>query len=214
MASEQKPNKFRSEYSLSENYHPLKLPQIEQRSIKEALRSEDDRIKKYTGDIADEYRRLEEANGGSHAKRLAELDQRKAEIEEAKAGLAEHKGGLAELEGNQMRAKQASDDLKGPRSHKEQEIQQCKENLQALSKDRGQRLGGYPPNMTQLLNAIRQDHGFQQKPIGPIGEHVRLLKPLWSGILEKSFGSSLNSFIVTSKVDQTKLSSIMQKVKW
>ena len=192
----------------------MNLPQIEQRSIKEALRNEDDRIKKYAGDIANECRRLDEANGGSHAKRLAELEWRKAEIEEAKSCLGEHKLGLAELEGDQVRAKQASDDFKGPRSHKEQEIQQCRENIQALSKDRGQRLGGYPPNMTQLLNAIRQDAGFQQKPIGPIGEHVRLLKPLWSGILEKSFGSSLNSFIVTSKVDQTKLSSIMQRVKW
>ena len=121
---------------------------------------------------------------------------------------------MAELEGNKIRAKQASDALKGPRSHKEQEIQQCKENIDALLRDRGQGLGGYPANMTQLLKAIKQDLSFQQMPVGPIGEHVRLLKPLWSGILEKSFGASLNSFIVTSKVDQTKLSSIMQKVKW
>lgn len=68
--------------------------------------------------------------------------------------------------------------------------------------------------MTRLLAAIRQDDGFQQKPVGPMGNHVRLLKPLWSRILEKSFGGALEAFIVTSKEDQLRLSAMMQKVGW
>lgn len=83
-----------------------------------------------------------------------------------------------------------------------------------LLKDRGQQQGAYPPNMPRLVNAIRQDDGFIQKPVGPMGSHVRLLKPLWSSVLEKSFGAALNSFIVTSKQDQSRLSSLMQRVGW
>ncbi len=47
-----------------------------------------------------------------------------------------------------------------------------------------------------------------------MGNHVRLLKPLWSRILEKSFGGALEAFIVTSKEDQLRLSAMMQKVGW
>lgn len=68
--------------------------------------------------------------------------------------------------------------------------------------------------MSRLLSAIRQDDGFQLRPVGPVADHVRLLKPLWSSILEKSFGGALDSFIVTSKDDQLRLSGIMQRVGW
>lgn len=94
------------------------------------------------------------------------------------------------------------------------DVQQCEERLNSLLRDRGQQQQGYPPNMPRLLNAIRQDNGFQQKPVGPLGTHVRLLKPLWSSILEKSFGGALNSFIVTSKQDQNRLSDLMQRTGW
>ncbi len=81
-------------------------------------------------------------------------------------------------------------------------------------RDRGQQQQAYPANMTRLLTAIRQDDGFKQRPIGPMGNHVRLLKPLWSSILEKSFGGALEAFVVTSKEDQLRLSAMMQRVGW
>lgn len=68
--------------------------------------------------------------------------------------------------------------------------------------------------MSRLVSAIKEDQGFLQKPVGPVGQHVRLLKPLWSSVLEKSFGGALSSFIVTSKQDQSRLSALMQKVAW
>ena len=99
-------------------------------------------------------------------------------------------------------------------SAKRNEIGQCEDHMNNLLKDRGQQQGAYPPNMPRLLNAIRQDDGFIQKPVGPMGSHVRLLKPRWSSIIEKSFGAALNSFMVANKQDQSRLSSLMQKVGW
>lgn len=81
-------------------------------------------------------------------------------------------------------------------------------------RDRGQQQQAYPPNMTSLLAAIRQDDGFWQKPIGPMGSHVRLLKPSWSNILEKSFGGALEAFVVISKEDQLRLSAMMRRLNW
>ncbi|MCJ1398655.1 Structural maintenance of chromosomes protein 6 [Xylographa trunciseda] len=190
-----------------------KAVQTEQRRIKEMLRETERRTEKFKNDIAEEYRKLEETNGGSHARRLAELDERKAEVDVAKGRLEEHNRALQSLEEDKIRAVHGLDGLKAPRRDKNQEIQQCNEDLQTLLKDRGQQLGGYPIKMPNLIRAVRQDNSFQQAPVGPIGEYVRLLNPAWSGILEKSFGGVLNSFIVTSKQDQNRLSSIMQKCK-
>ncbi|KAL3446823.1 hypothetical protein BJX65DRAFT_110411 [Aspergillus insuetus] len=66
--------------------------------------------------------------------------------------------------------------------------------------------------MPALLRAIQQEQSFTERPIGPIGNFVTLLKPEWSSVLESSFGATLNSFIVTSKGDQSTLSKIMHRV--
>jgi structural maintenance of chromosomes protein 6 len=178
------------------------------------LRAAEERIRKLEADIVKEYERLEEINGGSHTRRLAEMDQRKTELEEARKQLEEHALGKRELEINKARAVKAVEEAKGPRSAKFQEIQETKEHLQNLFKNRDQQRTGYPPRMPQLINAIRKDDSFRERPLGPIGDHVRLKKPVWSSILEKSLGAILNGFIVTSKQDQARLSYIMQKVQW
>lgn len=68
--------------------------------------------------------------------------------------------------------------------------------------------------MPALLRAIRDERSFNEPPVGPVGQHVRLLKPEWSSVLENSLGSTLGSFVVTSKQDLNTLSNIMQRVKW
>ena len=64
--------------------------------------------------------------------------------------------------------------------------------------------------MDMLLKSIQSDTRYVEKPIGPIGDYVRLTDPVWSSILEKSFGNALNGFIVTSKRDQERLSEVMK----
>ena len=93
-------------------------------------------------------------------------------------------------------------------------MRQCEEQLNNLKRDQGQQQVGFHPNMPRLLRAIQQEDGFQEKPIGPVGSHVRLLQPSWSTILEKSFGGMLDSFVVMSKSDQALLSNLMKRVGW
>ena len=133
---------------------------------------------------------------------------------EANQRLEEHNDGLRALEEGKGRAAEAFADVQRLRKSKADELGRCKEDLRTLTQDRGKQRAGYPPNMIQLINAIRQDEGFQQKPVGPVGDHVRLLKPVWSPMLEQVFGGTLSAFIVTSKIDQTRLTAIMNRVDW
>lgn len=188
--------------------------QTEQRQISEEIKAAKDRIKKVEKDIEDEHQRLSDADGGDHALRRTEIEERREEARAAKHRLREHEGELPALEDNVVKATRESKDSQDPIRLKRQDVQNAEGRLNLLVKDRGQQQQAYPENMRNLLTAIRQDEGFRQRPVGPLGSHVRLLKPLWSSVLEKSFGGALDAFIVTSKDDQIRLSGLMQKARW
>ncbi len=178
------------------------------------MKAADGRITKAKTDIEAEKRRLDDANGGSHSRRIAEIEEKRADVVDTRSRLGDHERGFGALEEDKRQAEAHLEDSQGPLKAKRIDVQQCEQRLDALIKDRGQRQGAYHANMPRLLNAVRQDDGFQQQPVGPIGSHVRLLKPLWSSVLEKSFGGALNSFVVTSKQDQSRLLSLMHRVGW
>ena len=171
------------------------------------------RITDQNNDIAAEYRRLETANGGANREHLAELESKKAEVLDVQKRLQIHNSKLQNLIGKRDEAEQSHNASKAPLEQKRQEVSDCEDRLTRLKRDRGQERSGFPPSMYALINAIRQDEGFQQTPIGPIGQSIQLLKPAWSSVLEKTFGTTLNSFLVTCKQDQSRLSSIMQRMR-
>lgn len=111
-------------------------------------------------------------------------------------------------------AEKEADSAKKQLDAKNEDLTQAKNLLRALTREDGQRQNGFPHGMPALLKAIQQEKSFTTAPIGPIGQHVTLLKPKWSSILEHSFGGTLSSFIVATKRDQSTLSSIMRRVKW
>ncbi|KAI4202567.1 MAG: hypothetical protein LQ350_002510 [Teloschistes chrysophthalmus] len=193
--------------------HNAREVQTEQRKIKTHMKAADQQISDSTTAIRDEYNRLEEINGGGNARRLAEMDGKRTASSDAKARLEDHESGLRGLEDKQRRAAEDLEQSRSPIPDKRQEIQACEERLKRLIGDKGKQEGAYHANLPRLQRAIRDDGGFHQKPIGPIGYHVRLLQPTWSSILEKSLGAALNSFVVTSKADQARLSSLMTRMQ-
>lgn len=188
--------------------------QLEQRKIKDLMKSTEGRIKRGESDIAEEHRRLEEINGGSNARRLVELDEKRSQLSDARNRLDEHDNGRTGLEEERRRASDELEKSKEPISKQRQEVQKCEERLNRLIKDKGRQDAAYHAGLPRLLRAIREDGDFQQTPIGPIGYHVQLKKPAWSSILEKSLGGMLNTFIVISKADQTRLSQMMGRLQW
>lgn len=188
--------------------------QTEQRLIKDHMKKAEARIKKAEEDINEEYRRLETLDGGSHARRLAEIEEKKVSVEDIKSRIEDHNSRFVNLEAEHNEARKAFETSRGPITRKLEEVRECDERMKALLKDRGQRQSAHHPNLPRLLDAIRNDGAFREKPLGPIGNYVRLLKPQWSSVLEKSFGGALNTFIVTSKPDQSRLSELMSRHSW
>ena len=172
------------------------------------------RIRTTTADILEENRRLGDLDGGNHARRLAEIEEKKRNVVTARSALHEHERSISPLEDAKRRAEPVYRESQLPVAQKKNEVRECEDRLNGLVRDRGQQQGAYPASMPRLLKAIEKDGGFRQIPVGPIGKHVRLKDPVWSNTLEKSFGGVLNSFVVTSKEDQSRLSNLMRQVGW
>lgn len=143
------------------------------------------------------------------------MRQREAHVTELREQHKNHRHNFGRIQDDIQDAERKLRAKEEPIKRQRVSIQQAEAQLQSLSRDRGQHEGGFHEKMPLLLRAINQASGsFSHLPIGPLGNHVRLLNPKWSSVLENSFGTTLSSFVVTSKRDMTTLSGIMERVGW
>ena len=144
---------------------------------------------------------MEDLNGGSHGRKLAELDQLKEEAEAAQDAHRDHENERAQLDDDLEQAEEDFKSKRDPIDRKQEEINRSEGLLQSLMRDRGSQANAFHERLPELLREISRERSFTEKPVGPVGNHVRLLKPEWSSQLEKAFGATLSSFIVTSMKD-------------
>lgn len=193
--------------------HELSDFQGQQRAIRDALKAADTSIAEREREIANEKQRLEDLHGGSHGRRLAELDRLKDDAESARDAHKDHQNARAELDDDLETAETAMSEKRKPIERQREEIEKAEGLLQTMMRNHGAQNNAFHERMPILLREIERESSFAEKPVGPVGNHIRLLKPEWSSQLEKAFGATLSSFIVTSKRDMEILSKIMKRVK-
>ncbi|KAH7271953.1 hypothetical protein B0J15DRAFT_480571 [Fusarium solani] len=184
----------------------------EERDAHQRLKTVNEDIKAVNRKIVEEERRLGQSTGTARAQKDAELAEEtkkeklvKEHLEEAHQKVPDLQNKLNEIE-NSLKKLAHTKDLK------RKEIVSVEHQVRELQTTSSGRYGGYDRDITNLVKTIANDSGFEQKPIGPIGAHIRLSKPEWSGILERTLGDGLNAFVVRSKPDQTRLSGIMRRL--
>jgi len=161
--------------------------------------------------IHEEQRRLEDANGDIHKQTRDQLEAARQEEETISAEIAEATSLVPQLEQKQIAADAAVKDANSAAEQKCKEIRAIEGKIRGLQQTRGSPYDAYEPQLPKLLSAIREDGGFVETPVGPIGSHIQVVQPGWSSILEKTLGGTLNGFIVTSKRDQQRLRNLMQR---
>ena len=133
---------------------------------------------------------------------------------EARARFEEHQLDMDRLSREVADAEAGVKSATPPVNKAKADVEQAETALRNLNKEGGAQRSGYHEKMPALLRALQQEKSFTVPPVGPIGNHITLLKPEWSSILENSLGGTLNSFIVTSKRDMNILTNVMQRVNW
>lgn len=197
-----------------EEMHERHEMQAQQRQIHDYVKTANSRIQKLEEDIAEENRRLADIDGGTYARRQEELDELKLEAQRAWQTHRDHQSNQSSLEDQRRRAEEVVKQKLAPISRQKEDIEQAETVLKSLTRDRGQSDAGFPDKLPLLLRAINQEKSFARRPVGPVGQHVRLLKPEWSAVIEQSLNNTLGSFIVTSKRDMNVLEGIMKRVNW
>ncbi|KAM3551984.1 hypothetical protein ARSEF4850_007602 [Beauveria asiatica] len=173
-----------------------------------AIRAEMNTLEKK---IEEEEKRLDESTGAAKAEKEAQLEEAKAKEREITRNITNAGEQLRERQGKVQDAEEALKRQQRLRESKRSDVAVAEGVVSDLKKRTRSAYDGFDGEIVNLVKLIDKYQGFETKPVGPIGAHVKLLKPEWSGILEKTFGESLNAFVVRSKEDQSKLSDIMQR---
>ncbi|GAA5952783.1 hypothetical protein JCM21900_005801 [Sporobolomyces salmonicolor] len=90
----------------------------------------------------------------------------------------------------------------------QQQYRDVDTQIRHLHATAGNRLMAYGSAMPRLLQAIDSERGWREKPVGPIGLHVKLNQKEYGSALESFFSQSLNAFIVTNEDDRKRLRAI------
>jgi chromosome segregation ATPase len=184
---------------------------MQQRDMNDEINNLKATIQDYTTKLAEERRRQEQANGGQHAQKLVEIQEAKAQATQARVSLESHRDTQTAISRDLDKAEKDLQNIKPAIRQKQEQIRNCQNQMRNIQSGQGNWSAGYHNNLSKLLRAIENERRFRETPVGPMGRHVRLLKPEWSSILEKQAGQSLNSFVVTNKADESILSNLMKQ---
>ncbi|KJZ72378.1 hypothetical protein HIM_08181 [Hirsutella minnesotensis 3608] len=163
--------------------------------------------------IQEEVQRLSESTGSARASKDAELSEARSREERINEDMSEKNRQLPALLSRLVSAQEGQKRQTQLKQAKSKDIVAAQTGVQELERDNGSDVyAGFDREIINLVKKVADDRGFEIKPIGPLGAHIRLLKPEWSSILEKTLGDTLNAFVVRSKRDQTRLSGLIRQV--
>ncbi|KNB06086.1 hypothetical protein FOXG_08150 [Fusarium oxysporum f. sp. lycopersici 4287] len=185
----------------------------EERDAFQRLKTARDDMKACQRKIQDEERRLGESTGNARTQKDSELAHARKREQLLKEQIDEIQNNLPDLTRRLGEAEQHFKKLAHNKDLKRKEIVSVEQQVRELKAATGGRFDGYDREIRDLVKAIENERGWEQKPVGPIGAHIRLSKPEWSGILERTLGEGLNAFVVRSKSDQTRLANLMRRFR-
>lgn len=183
----------------------------EERDIRARLDAAHAEVVACESNIAAEEQRLADSNGDLPAQKREEHERAAQRESDLKRQQADHRASLPALTQKEEADKQELNKMEGLVTAKRQEVDAAELRIRRLQQS-GDGVPGFDDKMKQLMSIIASDRGFDQKPVGPLGAHIQLLKPAWGAVIERVVGNGLQGFIVTSKKDQLRLSAMMNRV--
>lgn len=181
--------------------------------IKTNIRAGEQKLRGFEADIAGEVKRMEDANGGAQARKEAEIKEAEKAVLDAQAAVTRSDEDGPRFEERKKSAQEALNKVDAALGIKRKDVEAARQRLHELNQNKADVMTGYDPKMVHLIKAVRDEQRFRERPVGPIGLHLKLLKPIWSHTIETVLGHNLNAFVVTSKSDFSLLQSILNPFK-
>ncbi|KAK5107163.1 hypothetical protein LTR62_001688 [Meristemomyces frigidus] len=185
----------------------------EEKSIREHMKKARTMVQNLENDVEIETARIANAEGDEHGARLQRLEELKTTVNAVKEEETLHKARHAELARAKDEAARAYEKTRQPLEQERDALGNAERKLTEMQRSQARPLAGYRPNMELLVRAVDSETRWRHKPVGPMGRHVRLLKPEWSSQIEKTFGAALESFVVTNSEDQRLFREISRRAR-
>ncbi|KAL0939440.1 DNA repair protein [Colletotrichum truncatum] len=182
------------------------------RDVQQRHNNAKQQVKDFENRIQVEEQRLGASAGSARQEQEKLLNEAKSEEANVKEQIEQGEKRLPKLREEVKIAREFEAAGKVDINKKREEISLAESRLRGLERNGGSAWAAYDKNLPHLLQAIEQDNGFEEKPVGPIGAYLQLLQPAWSSILETVLGATLDSFLVANKSDQQRLARLMQRV--
>lgn len=161
-----------------------------------------------------ERARIENANGPAHARKLEQLEEARTKLQSLQDQLREHNESKPQLDRAKEQATAAVSRAQPNVGEKREAVHRAEQLVVSLERDKGEHMSAFPNQIHDVVRAINSERRWRDKPVGPMGNHVRLLKQEWGSIIETTFGGQLNAFVVTNKQDHQLLMTIMRAKNW
>ncbi|TWU78097.1 Structural maintenance of chromosomes protein 6 [Metarhizium rileyi] len=200
-----------AEGAYSEAKKDLTELHLEERDAFTRLKAVKADIETYETKIQEEEEKLVESSRFAKLEKEAEYKRARAREADLNRQIEDCTRQLPSFQPRIAEAEQAVNNHRQLKERKRKEILAAEQGVRELEKCTGSIYDGFDRDMTQLVKTVAADAGFDSKPLGPLGAHIKLLKPEWSGILEKTLGEALNAFVVKSKKDQSRMSSLIRR---
>lgn len=184
---------------------------VEQRKIKGSLKLAQNKRKELDKAVEEERARLAAMNDGNHATLIGQVDEAEKSLASVKEELEQHPALKTPLENARNTADLREADIRRASHEKQQQFDAANNRLRQLQHGDTDPMHAYHKSLRGLLRMIEAERRWRQKPVGPIGMHVKLNQPQWSPLLEKSFGAMLNNFVVSYREDQNLLLAMIKK---
>ena len=182
--------------------------QNEGKKLDKLVKESTKKVKDAQRKVDEERKRIADADGGSHAQILAQIEQLQHEQSTNEDEMTEHKTmeqkTVTDVQAAQLRLKDIKDTMQSKRT----EVEKARTRLNDLQRGGANKYAGFHPTLQDLLKRIANERGFREKPVGPLGAHIKLKNGAWSSVLETYIGNNLNGFVVTSYNDQQLLSRL------
>ncbi|KAJ3717146.1 hypothetical protein C8R42DRAFT_645031 [Lentinula raphanica] len=146
-------------------------------------------------------------------------DQFNRKLEKAHATVAEQEELIQQLQTAKATNLQRTEDTKRMGEEKNKELTQLKQEidnteglLSQLQRQQDNKYAAYGPGMAQVVAKIQQMKWHGDRPLGPLGIHVKVKDPdAWADLLAFQLGGSLTAFAVTHPQDRNNLKTLLNQ---
>ena len=158
---------------------------------------------------------IEQGKLGRDAKREEVQGQLERAIQDKEAKIREHKLALADLDDKKIAETAAHtklQDLQEPMKRNRDKLQGIDAQIDQL-KQIGEKggLAIYHRNMPRLVQQVNAANWYGEKPVGPLGQYVKLKNPVWAPALRAMIGWTMHAWAVTTEKDRMQLQRMFRE---